>query len=223
MEKRLYKILSWIITLLTPAALILLGVRLILNPGYPSLAYQMPAFPEDPYGFSTGDRIKWAGFSINYLLNDSEIDYLGQLRFEDQTPLFNERELEHMLDVKIVVQQAMRVFYVLISILGGLGIWAYFGKWLSGYRSGLSRGGWLTVGMILGIGLFATVSFWQFFTYFHSLFFAGDSWLFEYSDTLIRLFPLRFWQDVILFIFGFALIAGAALGWFLRLPSQRTE
>ena len=223
MKKHLFIILSWIITVLTPLVLVLLGVRLVLNPGYPSLAYKMPAFPDDPYGFSAEDRIKWSGFAVKYLLNDSDIEYLGQLGFDDQKPLFNERELEHMLDVKIVVQQVMRVFYILISTLVGLGIWAYFGKWMFDYRSGLSRGGWLTVGLILGIGLFATVSFWQFFTYFHSLFFAGDSWLFNFSDTLIRLFPLRFWQDVIIFIFGFALIAGAGLGWFLRQKPRKTE
>jgi integral membrane protein (TIGR01906 family) len=84
------------------------------------------------------------------------------------------------------------------------------------FRSGLSRGGWLTVGLILGVGLFAAVNFWQFFTYFHELFFTGDSWLFNYSDTLIRLFPIRFWQDVFMFVLGFALLSGAGLGWFLR-------
>ena len=127
----------------------------------------MPAFPDDPYGFSTEDRIKWSGFAVKYSAQRlRKLNILVDLKFDDQTPLFNERELEHMLDVKIVVQQVMRVFYILISILVGLGIWAYFGKWMFDYRSGLSRGGWLTVGLILGIGLFATVSFWQFFTLF---------------------------------------------------------
>ncbi len=40
--------------------------------------------------------------------------------------------------------------------------------------------------------------FWKFFTLFHQVFFEGDSWLFLYSDTLIRLFPIRFWQDAVL-------------------------
>jgi integral membrane protein (TIGR01906 family) len=215
-HKQLYQGLSWIITILTPLVLVLLGVRLVLNPSYSTLAYKMPAFPDDPYGFSTDDRIKWSGYAIKYLLNDSGIDYLADLKFDDQSPLFNGRELGHMLDVKILVQEAMRSLYTLMAILIGLGLWAYFRKWVFDYRSGLSRGGWLTVGLILGVGLFAAVSFWQFFTFFHGLFFTGDSWLFMYSDTLIRLFPIRFWQDVIIFILGFALVSGAGLGWFLR-------
>ena len=216
MNKSVHKILSWIITVITPFFLVLLGVRLALIPSYPSFAYRLPAFPADSYGFSTEERIKWSGYAIKYLLNDSDIDYLSRLQFDDQTPLFNERELGHMRDVKILVQQVMRIFYLLVVVLIGVGLWAYFGKWMGDFRAGISRGGWLTVGLIVGIGLFASISFWQFFSYFHSLFFTGDSWLFNFSDTLIRLFPLRFWQDVVIFIFGIALIAGAALGWFLR-------
>ena len=52
--------------------------------------------------------------------------------------------------------------------------------------------------------------FWSFFGWFHSLFFSANTWLFEYSDTLIRLFPIRFWQDTFL--------AAAAIGtggWFV--------
>ena len=216
MNKTLYKIISWVITLVTPIVLVLLGVRLALIPGYPTLAYHMPAFPEDNYGFSTEERIKWSGYAIKYLLNDSGIEYLGQLQFDNQKPLFNDRELEHMVDVKVLVQQVMRIFYLLMTALIALGLWAYFTGWMDEYRAGLSRGGWLTVGLILGIGMFAAISFWQFFTYFHSLFFTGDSWLFDYSDTLIRLFPIRFWQDIVIFILGIALLTGAGLGWFLR-------
>lgn len=213
---KLFKFLSWVVTLLTPFILVLLGVRLVLNPVYPSIAYRLPAFPDDPYGFTTQERLKWSGYSVKYLLNDSKIAYLADLKFDDQSPLFNQRELGHMIDVKMLVQSAMRAFYGLISLLVALGIWAYFSKWMVDFRSGLSRGGWLTVGLIVGIGLFAAVSFWQFFTFFHGLFFTGDSWLFMYSDTLIRLFPIRFWQDIFIFVLGFTLLSGAGLGWFLR-------
>ncbi len=35
-----------------------------------------------------------------------------------------------------------------------------------------------------------------FFTRFHEVFFTGDSWRFSNTDTLIRLYPELFWQDV---------------------------
>ena len=67
------------------------------------------------------------------------------------------------------------------------------------------------IGLIVVIGIAVNPNvFWNFFAGFHSLFFEGDSWLFLYSDTLIRLFPLRFWQDAFL---SAALIAlGGGLG-----------
>jgi integral membrane protein (TIGR01906 family) len=216
MNPRFTVALSWFVTLLTPIVLILLGVRLVLVPAYPALAYRMPGFPDDPYGFSMEDRLKWSDYAIRYLLNDAGIEYLADLKFSDNSPLYNDRELGHMLEVKILVQEVIKVLYLLISILIGMGLWAYFKNWIYDYRMGLSRGGWLTVGLIIGVGLFAAISFWQFFTFFHEIFFSGDSWLFLYSDTLIRLFPIRFWQDVFMWVLGFALLAGAVLGWFLR-------
>ena len=85
-----------------------------------------------------------------------------------------------------------------LLLLVGLGAWAGYGKWWQAYRQGLRRGGWLLIGLVVAIGLFGALAFWQFFTLFHSLFFEGDSWLFLYSDTLIRLFPMQFWQDAFL-------------------------
>ena len=50
-----------------------------------------------------------------------------------------------------------------------------------------------------------------FFTQFHHLFFEGDSWLFLFSDTLIRLFPIRFWEDTFLAGAGIVLAGGLGL------------
>ena len=73
------------------------------------------------------------------------------------------------------------------------------------------------IGLIVVIGMTINPNvFWGLFEGFHSLFFEGDSWLFLYSDTLIRLFPLRFWQDAFLIAAIIALGGGFALGLGLR-------
>jgi len=75
----------------------------------------------------------------------------------------------------------------------------------------------IAVGLIVVIGIAVNPNvFWNFFAGFHSLFFEGDSWLFLYSDTLIRLFPLRFWQDAFLLAAVIALGCGVGLGLGLR-------
>jgi integral membrane protein (TIGR01906 family) len=59
-------------------------------------------------------------------------------------------------------------------------------------------------------------SFQSLFINFHLIFFEGSSWLFKYSDTLIRLFPIQFWQDIFL-VFGIlTLLAGILVGRLMR-------
>jgi integral membrane protein (TIGR01906 family) len=214
--KLLPRVLSWLITFLVPVALIFLGVRLMLTHAFLEVEYRMPGFPADGYGFTLTDRLHWSRFAVDYLMNNAGINFLGNQIFPDGSPLYNERELSHMLDVKNVIQPGLGVGYAVCFVLLGLAAWARFGGWWTGYLRGLRRGGWLTVGLAVVLGIFAAVSFWQFFTLFHKLFFTGDSWIFLYSDTLIRLFPMRFWQDAFLFAGIVTVGGGLALGLALK-------
>jgi len=216
-----HNLLSWLITLLTPGALVFLGVRLLLTPLFLQVEYRSPGFPADGYGFTLVDRLKWAPITLQYLLNNADIDFLGTLTFPDGSPLFNERELTHMQDVKGLVQPTLTIGYIVWFILLALEIWAWRGRWQRVFLFGLKRGGWLTAALVMVIAVFATTSFWHFFSDFHALFFKGDSWLFYYSDTLIRLFPIRFWQDTFMVVGGIALGSGLALGLVLRHNSIR--
>ena len=221
MNNKLSTIFSWIVTLLTPIFLLGLGLRILLTPLFYNVEYRMPYFPPDSYGFTQADRLRWAPYAVDYLLNNADISYLGDLTFDDGSPLYNERELSHMHDVKIVTKGALRFWYVTVVLVVGLGAWAWFGKWWQAYCQGLRRGGWLMIGLVVLIGLFGAFAFWQFFTLFHELFFKGDSWLFLFSDTLIRLFPMQFWQDA--FLWAGVISVGGALGLALGLrekPSQ---
>jgi integral membrane protein (TIGR01906 family) len=220
-----FAILSLIITLVVPIALIGLGLRVLLTPLFLQVEYNMPYFPPDEFGFTKADRLKWAPYALNYLTNRADISYLGNLKFDDGQPLYNERELSHMNDVKRVTQGALKVWYIALVVLVLLGIWAWIGGWRDAYRLGLMRGGWLMVILAIAVGLIALIGiavspnlFFQFFAGFHSLFFEGDSWLFLFSDTLIRLFPIRFWQDAFLWAAIIALGGGIALGLGLRSP-----
>jgi integral membrane protein (TIGR01906 family) len=210
--------LSGFVTVLIPMVLLGLAIRVLLSPLFYQLEYNMPYFPPDEYGFTKTDRLKWAPYAVNYLINRADISYLGDLQFDDGSPLYNERELRHMQDVKTVTQGALKLWYLSLALLIGLGIWAWFGGWWEYFLLGLKRGGWLMVGLggligaivIVGIAVNPNV-FDEFFVLFHSLFFEGNSWLFYFSDTLIRLFPIRFWEDAFLWAAVIALGGGLAL------------
>jgi integral membrane protein (TIGR01906 family) len=214
MKKNLW--LSWLVMLLVPFAVTFLGLRLLLTPVFPLVEYNLPGFPTDSYGFTQEERLDWSRICIQYLLNDAEPSFLGDLVFSDGSPLFNPDEVDHMQDVKQVIQPVMWIGYGTWGLLLILGISSMIGNWLAVFLTGLWRGGWLTAGLVVGIGLFAVISFWQFFSVFHSLFFESGSWQFLYSDTLIRLFPLRFWQDAFLFVGLLDIVIGLALGFLMR-------
>jgi len=155
------------------------------------------------------DRLKWAHISIDYLLNNQGISFLADQKLDANTPLYNDRELSHMQDVKTLIQTTSSIWIAAIIFCIAIYIWAWRSKWLKYLWDGLSWGGWLTLGVIGATFVAIALNFDVLFTDFHHLFFQGNSWLFYYSDTLIRLFPLRFWSDA--FIFTGVLTAIGAL------------
>ena len=226
MKLNLPTILSYLVSLFVPLALIGIALRILLSPIFINIEYRMPYFPADEYGFTQQDRLQWAPFALQYLVNSSDISYLGDIKFSKGTPLYNERELSHMADVKKVVLGALRAWYISIVILTLLPIHAWRGKWIPDYLNGLRRGGIWMIGLATALGLVAGIGitinpdvFWQFFTLFHHIFFTGNSWLFYFSDTLIRLFPMRFWEDAFLWAAILALGGGIALAFGLRIKS----
>jgi integral membrane protein (TIGR01906 family) len=127
---------------------------------------------------------------------------------KDCTQLYNERELEHMLDVKNVVGGAMNVLKVGFVLLLGLAIWAWLGKWIAEYLMGLERGSVILLALIGLIILLVLLMFNYIFVLFHQIFFTSGTWSFLYSDTLIRQFPERFWQDTFLMVGGLSVGLG---------------
>ncbi|MCH7662259.1 MAG: TIGR01906 family membrane protein [Chloroflexi bacterium] len=211
----LNKLLGWVVPMLVPAVLLMSAVRILMTPAFVRLEYQMPNFPEDTYGFTQQDRMKLGPIALEYLLNDSEISFLGELKFEDGTELYNDREMGHMADVKNLTQRGLNIWYVLLALYVILGIWARRVGWWASYKSVLSKGGKYTTYLIGILLVVIIISFNFIFTGFHRIFFEGDTWLFLFSDTLIRLFPMRFWQDAFIFLGIISLVEGLALWYFL--------
>jgi len=119
--------------------------------------------------------------------------------------------------VKNAIKGALTAWMVSLVLLVILGLWAWRSGWWSHFRGGLRRGGWLTVIVVLAIIAFVVVSFGILFVAFHNVFFDPGTWVFFYSDTLIRLFPERFWRDIFIYV---GLIS-ALLGLLVALLARR--
>jgi len=204
--------------ILIPIVLALTSVWILLNTAswWVQIEYRLPGFPQDRYGFTLEDRLYWSAIDIEYLLNGEGIDYFDDFRLEDGSPMHNQRELRHMEDVKRLIHA---VWYVLgigliLSLIleVSLGIFADTRVALEtlkrGARNTLILVGLLILGVIVGFGVL--------FVGFHRVFFEGNTWIFLFSDTFIRLYPERFWRDTFIFL---ALIT-AVVGVVVYLPSK---
>ena len=234
--QRFTMILNWLITLFVPVILVLSAVRVLMSPIFINLEYRMPYFPADGYGFTQTDRLYWADLSREYLLNDAGIDFLAELRFPDgqqaagdcdefATPrdcsfFYNDRELRHMLDVKAVVKVALAVLGLSLLLVIGVGFWAYTTEWWLDYRRALMRGGQLTIGLIILILTYLVLNFNSLFVNFHRVFFESGTWMFQFSDSLIRLFPLEFWRDAFIWVGLLSLIGSGVLIYLMRAPVE---
>jgi integral membrane protein (TIGR01906 family) len=198
-------VLRTYLTITFPYLLILIAVRLVMTPLFLQVEYSRPGFPADYYGFTVEERLSYAPYALQYLLNDEDIGFLGNLRFPDGAEMYNVRELQHMRDVKVVTRIAFFITLIVgaVAILVAVTLNRLDPK---SFRQALFRGSIMTLSLIAIVVIVAILSWDTFFTTFHRLFFEGGSWQFAYSDTLIRLFPEQFWFDAALTIGGLTVL-----------------
>lgn len=223
MRTRLTQTLKVFILLLIPILVVVGGVSLLATDEYLAFEYGKAGFPPDSFGFTQRERFVLASTNIHYVRAHLPNDELSKQTLNG-VPVYNAREVGHMADVQAVFQSVFRVWqaaFILLLILG-IALWR-MGDHVA-LASALQSGGLLTSGMLLSIALLALFAWQTWFNLFHRLFFVQGSWLFEYSDTLIRLFPLEFWSDATFAISIFSLVGGlliAFIGWRWRITLEK--
>jgi integral membrane protein (TIGR01906 family) len=139
-------------------------------------------------------------------------------------PFFNQREIDHMVDVRVLYHNVLLIrdvlgFFLLINLvtmflmekrietqrlmMGLLGVTAVLGV------------------LLLAIGLYAIIDFDAFWTQFHHVFFTNDLWLLDpRTDNLINLVPTGFFIDLIVTI---VTVFGVMLGGLFALLKGITD
>lgn len=203
-------VLGALIVMIIPVVLVLTSVRLLLTDEFVHFEYALPGFPTDPYGFTKADRLRWAAISLEYLLNNDGIEFLADMELEEGTSLYNARELQHMKDVKDIVQIVLIIWKVLLIGLVFLAfLLVAIAGWIQAGRS-IKNGAKLTL-LLMGILVLGVlIVFPVLFVAFHQIFFDPGTWTFSFQDSLIRLFPQRFWQVAFLSV-AIATLAQAGL------------
>lgn len=218
LERVFLRLLEVVIIVGLPPVIVLSGLYILMSPAYIRYEYGKAGFPQATR-LSEEQRYTAAVECIRYLRTGMGIEALQRLE-GTQEPLFNERELRHMVDVKGVTRGVLAFHRMCtVLVLGAVLYLACYGPEGECARR-LAQGAGLTIVLVALPLIAAVVNFDWFFTAFHRVFFEGDTWLFLYTDTLIQLFPLPFWFDIVqLWVLG-AIIASCILGglalWWLR-------
>lgn len=222
------KLLSLLIALILPCLLVVSGIRIVANDWFIHFEYNTrPGFPADPYGFTLEQRTRLALDGLYSVLPQGEgLIRLQQAKRPDGSPAFNEREIKHMQDVRTLMAQVYPVQLMglaLIVILGS--VLHRFAAWRRAVPAGLQWGAILTLSLLAALIAYVLIDFDAFFLTFHQMFFAGDTFLFLYTDTLIRLYPEVLWSDASILIGVLTGAMAAALlaisrVWLTRLTSE---
>ena len=206
---RLWLVLA---VILLPIFLVSLNVRFLVN----NLDLYLWGFEQNRVAATTGltpDQLEFiAEQFIGYFNSDREPLDIRVRRGETEYPLFTEREILHLRDVKGLVVGLDRV-----GLLTGLLLLGFVGASLLGERRAglvligdwLALGGALTLGLFLVGGLALLVGFDRLFLLFHLVSFRNDLWVLDPAEhNLIRLFPEPFWFSAALMLAAFTTAQG---------------
>ena len=194
LKKSILLIARILLVLSIPVFLLLTNLYLFMSPTFVRYEYGKANFPSAP-GFTNEQRLMVAEKAITYLRSEAGIETLGDLEGEEG-PLFKDRELVHMVDVKVLTRQTFLAHGLLgLLIAVSLGVLLIIRDTRPRISASLLQGSLLTVALLLALVALVYLNFDWFFTHFHLALFEGDSWIFNLSDALIRLFPTRFWFD----------------------------
>ena len=224
MPRPLKILLAVLFVALVPLFLIAVNVRWVIN--FPPLY----SYGFDQYDIPrrTGierDELISAGKQIRDYFNNDE-EYLAVrvvVRGILVQNLYNEREVLHMKDVKALVKGVYRVseltgLYLLAVLVGGFAIWGR--RFAPSCGRLLGWGGWVTISLLIIVGLAMTVGFDRLFLAFHLISFTNDLWQLDpRRDYLIAMFPEAFFfTATVLIIISIAFLAVAliVISWIIR-------
>ena len=212
MSRWLTVFLQTVIVAAVPVVLVVMPIRVLMHPRWVYFEYGRPDFPPDSFGWTLEERTRLAVTGIDSIIGPRGVVVLQEARFSDGTPAFNEREVGHMRDVRLVTGNIYLAQAVLF-IAAAMAVLALVrGKAHMAAASALLTGALVTVALLVALVVFVFTGFDTFFTAFHRVFFSGDTWLFNYTDTLIRMYPVQFWFDAATVIGVTSIVEAVVLG-----------
>lgn len=175
-------------------------------------------------GMSQEELVRVTGEIWSYLRGQRGNLQLTALVDGQRLPVFDQREQDHMVDVRVLFQRGYflrNVGLVLLPILLITAVLLNNNHRLDrGLALILNRAGMGSLLILLAVGILVYYSFDSWFDRFHLLFFPNDLWQLDPSrHNLIKMFPLDFFFNTTIKFVGRSLlqlaIITAGSGWYL--------
>lgn len=177
--------------------LVVTALRVLATGTFVRLELGRDGFPPDRYGLTDEQRDALALIGLRSIRPGSEgMVLLERATLPSGSPAFGARELSHMRDVRTLFGHALRAQLVAVVVLAVLALALARTSLRTVVPLGLLAGALATLAVALLAIPLILLGFDGFFVRFHEVFFSGDTWRFNDADTLIRLYPEQFWQDV---------------------------
>ena len=191
-----------LVVLLSPIVFVGVPVRIAFNEWFVEWEYSKKDFPRDRYGMQYQERISLAKLGLRAVLSDEAMEEFKRAKLPNGRPAFNPREIKHMEDVKKILS----IFFPLVY--GSVFLWITALVLTGSLRNvgkALVMGSVFSLLLTTAVAVFSKTNYKLAFELFHNLLFDPYSWKFRPWDTLIRIYPLKFWYDATMLVAVLAL------------------
>ena len=201
---------------------ILLLVIVILSP----LAYYLYNFKFYNSLFVKNEVYETLDKSDVKMLTENVYDYFKYKRdfetfeLKGSIKFFNETEIRHLDDVRILLKKLLTVFYVSIALFALLTI-LLIEKRLKLFLKNISLSALISSAVLIFLFIllyFLGNNFWALFDRFHYIFFPQGNWAFPEGSLIITIFPFGFFYDfffklvTVSLVIAVVLLAGGIAG-----------
>ena len=164
----------------------------------------------------TEEDLRQVGGQIRHYFNSADEPLMVNTQvYGEDRELFNQREVQHMRDVKRLVwwvYAAAIVSGIYLLAATAWGVAVYQRGFLDVLAQRVIRGVALMVVLVVFVGVFALAGFDTLFLRFHQLAFANDLWqLNPRRDYLLIIFPQGFWFDATMRVVALTVAGAVAL------------
>ncbi|HIC97406.1 MAG TPA: TIGR01906 family membrane protein [Aquificaceae bacterium] len=203
------------VVFLSPIVFFGLPTRLAFSEWFIEFEYSRDNFPKDRYGMEEDVRKHLAKLGLRAVLSEEGMEEFKRARLPDGRKAFRYKEIKHMEDVKSLLGFFFPLTYIAsaVSLLALLSL-----RDLRLMGKVLVASSLFSLFLSIGIALFSLINYELAFELFHNYVFDPYSWRFRYTDTLLRIYPMKLWYDGTIFVLisaGILCIASLTVGIFI--------